>query len=198
MTGSCSRKPMSRRAAVMPLAASALLGMVLGAGCAAAGPNEGRVREDVVRVGTEDGRTLVMPIVHDDFVEGGVVMAQREDVWSILPLVFEDVDLPPPAVDEGTWTMAVQNHTIMRRLGDSPLSNLLECGRDMSGYHADTHRIRLSVRTWLRPAAQGTEVRTRVEARAASVEGRAGTIQCTSKGVLEARIANAAQARISG
>jgi hypothetical protein len=167
------------------------------AACTATAPNEGTIRQDVVRVGMDDGRTMVLPLVHDDFVEGGVVTALREDVWSILPLVFEEVGLPPPAVDEFTWTMAVQNHTIMRRLGDTQLSKLIECGRDMSGDHADSHRIRLSVRTWLQPAAQGTEVRTRVEARATSVEGRAGTIQCTSKGVLELRMANAAQARLS-
>ncbi|MBR9989006.1 MAG: hypothetical protein KFH98_04575, partial [Gemmatimonadetes bacterium] len=124
-------------------------------------------------------------------VEGGVVPAPRQEVWSRLPAVYGELGLPEPAVDHSVWTVAVQNHTIMRRVGSESMSGLIDCGRSMTGPNADSHRIRLSVRTWLEPSADGTEVRTRVEAVATPVDGRAGSFTCSSRGRLEMLIAQA-------
>jgi hypothetical protein len=164
------------------------------AGCASTGPNEGRPREDLVTVGSQDGRTLMLPLKRDDYVAGGTIDAPRETLWPLLPLVYEELGLPAPGADRSIWTVAVQNHTAMRRIGGERISTLLDCGRDLTGAHADTHRIRLSVRTWLEPAAEGTSVNTRVEASASSTEGRAGSFSCNSRGELEFRIANALMA----
>lgn len=166
--------------------------------CAARSPNEGRPREDVVRVSAHDGRSVVVPLIHEDFVTGGVVKAPREQLWPLLPLVYEELGLPAPARDQSIWTVAVQNHTLTRRLGSERLSELINCGSGLTGANADTHRIRLSVRTWLEPAAEGTEVRTRVEAHASSVEGLANSFHCSSRGELEMRIAAALQVRSAG
>ena len=83
--------------------------------------------------------------------------------------------------------------TVARRVEEhcARMSSLLECGRGMTGAYADTHRIRLTVRTWLEAAGSSTDVKTRVVAEASSVEGTAGTIACSSRGQLEARIAAA-------
>lgn len=163
--------------------------------CAASAPNEGRPREEVVRVGGHDGRSTVVPLIHDDFVTGGIVEAPREELWPLLPAVYEELGLPAPVADRSTWTVAVQNHALTRRLGSERLSTLIECGSGLTGAHADTHRIRLSVRTWLEPAPGGTGVRTRVEALASSLEGLANTFHCSSRGELEMQIAVALQAR---
>lgn len=157
----------------------------------ASSPNDGRSREDLVTVGSQDGRTIILPIQHDDFVGGGVVEAPREAVWSVLPIVYEELGLPVPAADRSIWTVAVQNHTTSRRIGSARMSELIDCGMEVTGAQADSHRIRLSVRTWLEPAAEGTKVVTRVQANASAVDGRAGSFACSSRGELETRIANA-------
>lgn len=170
--------------------------LVMLTACAASAPNEGRMREDVVRVGGHDGRSTVIPLIHDDFVTGGIVEASPEALWPLLPVVYEELGLPSPAADRSTWTVAVQNHALTRRLGNDRMSTLIECGSGLTGAHADTHRIRLSVRTWLEPAPGGTGVRTRVEALASSLEGLANTFHCSSRGELEMRIAVALQAHV--
>ncbi|HSK18156.1 MAG TPA: hypothetical protein VK912_03395 [Longimicrobiales bacterium] len=159
--------------------------------CGASSPNEGRSREDLVRVGSQDGRTIMLPIQHDDFTGGGIVEAPRETLWRLLPVVYEELGLPAPAADPSIWTVAVQNHTTSRRIGDTRMSEMIDCGMGLTGPHADSHRIRMSVRTWLEPAATGTKVITRVESNASSTEGTAGSFVCSSRGQLEARIANA-------
>jgi hypothetical protein len=166
------------------------LGLTL-AGCAASSPNEGRSREDLVTVGSQDGRTIMLPIQHDDFVGGGIIDAPRDAVWPLLPIVYEELGLPAPAADRSTWTVAVQNHTTSRRVGRARMSELIDCGMEATGAQADSHRIRLSVRTWLESAPDGTKVVTRVESVATPVDGRAGSFACSSRGELEARIANA-------
>ena len=123
--------------------------------CAASSPNEGRSREDLVRVGSQDGRTIMLPIQHDDFTGGGVVEAPRETVWPLVPVVYEELGLPAPAADKSIWTVAVQNHTTSRRVGHARMSELIDCGMGLTGAHADSHRIRLSVRTWLETVATG-------------------------------------------
>lgn len=167
------------------------------AACAARAPNESRPREDLVRVGGHDGRSVVVPLIHDDFVTGGIVEAPPETLWPLLPVVYQELGLPVPATDRSTWTVAVQNHTVTRRLGSARLSTLLECGSGLTGAHADTHRIRLSVRTWLEPVAEGSAVRSRVEAQASSLEGLANSFHCSSRGEIEMRIAVALQAHVS-
>jgi hypothetical protein len=130
-----------------------------------------------------------MSIRRVDYVPSKVLDAPRETVWGLLPAAYIDAGLPEPVADQSTWTVAVVDHRVARRIGDMRMSTLISCGSDLTGQHADTHRIRLSVRTWLEQSDGGTEARTRLEATASSTEGRAGVVACTSTGELENRIA---------
>lgn len=167
--------------------------------CASAAPNEEAADRERVVVSSGTGAQMMdVTIQRDDNMQSMVVDASRAAVWRVLPAVYEAVGLPEPAGDESIWTVAVQNHTAMRRLGGVGMSRIVECGRGMTGEHADTHRIRLSVRTWLTPVGESTRVSTRVEAVAASVEGRGGTLSCSSRGDLERRILTELRSRVEG
>src|SRR5690606_32833443 len=124
-----------------------------------------------------------------DYTPGTTIDVPRETLWAILPGVYQEIGLPAPAADRSIWTVAVQNHLAMRRVGRERMSTFIDCGSGITGAFADTHRIRLSIRTWLEPDGTGTRVTSRLNATATSTEGRAGTIACESRGVLEARIA---------
>lgn len=168
------------------------------AACATSGPNEIGSTTERVSVSEGGAQVIDVSISRDDPALTRHFDASPDAIWSLLPAVYADVGLPAPALDEASLTVAVQNHAIMRRVGDDRMSQLIDCGRGMSGDHADSHRIRLSVRTWVTGAAPATDVHTRVEATATSVEGRAGTITCTTRGRLEQNIAEALRARLAG
>lgn len=156
--------------------------------CAAAGPNARQDRTERVIVSGDAGTMADVNLRREDYVPSEVLDAPRETVWALLPAAYNDVGLPEPVADQSTWTVAVVGHRAMRRIGDTRMSAMISCGSDIAGQHADTHRIRLSVQTWLEESDGGTNARTRLEATASSIEGRAGVIACTSTGELENRI----------
>jgi hypothetical protein len=130
-----------------------------------------------------------MSIRREDYVPSTTLEVPRETVWELLPGVYEEIGLPVPGVDRSTWTVGVIDHRTSRRIGSMRMSTLISCGSDLTGQNADTHRIRMTVRTWLEETDGGTNARTRVEATASSTEGRASVVPCTSTGELENRIA---------
>jgi hypothetical protein len=164
--------------------------------CASADPNARQSGQDRIIVTSDPGGVVAdFNIQRPDYVGAFVVKDARDRLWSQLPAVYTELGLPAPVMDESIWTVEVRNHTATRRIGDIRMSQILDCGSDMTGQLADTHRIRLSVRTWLEPAGgENTEVRTRVDALASSME-RSATFSCSSRGELEARIAQALEER---
>ena len=169
-----------------------IIALLAVAGCAStADPNDRNVTPERVMIGRDGYQVADVTITREDYVPDTRLPTSRAALWALLPSVYDEVGLPAPSVDEATWTVLVQNHGVMRTLGGQRMSSLLECGRGMTGAYADTHRIRLTVRTWLEAAGSSTDVKTRVVAEASSVEGTAGTIACSSRGQLEARIAAA-------
>lgn len=168
------------------------------AGCSAHGsPDDRAANPQRVIVTSGEGSTLAdLELSKDDFLSTSVIPVSRSTAWSQLASVYEQLGLPAPAVDQRSWTMAVQGHTVRRRLGDERLSRYVGCGSDMTGQIADSHRVHLNVQTWLEEnGAHRTTVRTRVDATASSIESRAGTISCTTVGELETRIATALRER---
>lgn len=166
--------------------------IVVSAGCASSPHPAERTTDERVTISAPTGVVADMNLTRSQYVGGGVVPAARAEVWALLPAVYEELGLPAPAADRSSWTVAVQRHSIRRTLGRQRLSSFLECGRDMTGELADTHRITLSVRTWLENSGTAsTAVHSMIEATATSVEGRAGSSTCSTRGELERRILEA-------
>lgn len=169
------------------------------AACASTGPNEeGPDRERVTVSSGLGDQMMDVTLQRDDGTQTLIIDAPRDVVWRALPAVYQEVGLPEPAADQSIWTVAVQNHQAMRRIGRVGMSRILECGRGMTGENADTHRIRLSVRTWLTQVGESTRVSTRVDGVATSVEGRGGSITCSSRGALEESIMDELRSRAGG
>jgi hypothetical protein len=156
-------------------------------------------REDVVRVPSGDAMTDVR-IQRDDFITRSELEAPRAMVWETLPAVFAEIGLPHPVMDRTRWLATVDSYAIMRMLGKQPLSRFLSCGSGMSGEHANTRRIRLTVRTSLQSSdSDRTVVLTRVEAVAYPLDGTStAPAECASLGPLEATIANGLRSRTGG
>ena len=123
--------------------------------------------------------------------------ASPDKVWATLPAALADLGLSGGPQTGQTRTYLASVSSIRRQLNKVPLSRYLECGTTPSGASgADTHLIRLQVTSIVEPEGQGSRVRTQVLARATSIEGAAGIIDCSTTGVLEARLGDMLEARL--
>jgi hypothetical protein len=163
------------------------------AACAPAtrSPLDRHEADRTITVQTDTWRTDVSLRYRDD-VAIVDVPAPRREVWEPLRLAWAEIGLPEPVVDRSGYGLTLANHALTRRLGRTSLSNFLNCGTSVSGQVADTHRIRLSVRTMLEEVSpDGTEIHTRVDAVATPIAGGStASSVCSSRGVLEAQLAS--------
>jgi hypothetical protein len=134
----------------------------------------------------------------DDFVSRADLPAGRAAAWQHLQEVWAEIGLPEPLADRRSYTLVIANQLIQRRLGRTPLSAYLDCGSSMTGAHADTHRIRLTVQSMLeRIDESATRLHTRVDATAQSTGGASAPVmQCSSRGSLEGLIARTLRERL--
>lgn len=144
-----------------------------------------------VSVQTDDWRADVM-VRRSDGVAVTAVPVSRADLWQHLKQAWLDIGLPAASIDDANYRLTLSDHTVRRRLGDTPLASYLSCGTGMTGEHANTHRIHLTVRSILEPVGpDSTELHTRVDATASPTAGNTTAIlECSSRGRLETRLSN--------
>lgn len=180
---------------------STLTGILLlaltGCGAASAGPAtsapSGPARHIETGTGTEivlspEGPAAPVPLA-----------ATADQVFAVLPAVYEEVGIPVRSVDTPARTPGNQRFVTSRRVGEMTMDKLLRCGAGItSAPTAMTHRITMRVLTSVLPGTSGgSRLQTLVEATAASNEGTSTSqVAFASTGVLEARIAALAKARL--
>jgi len=102
------------------------------------------------------------------------------DVMGIAPTVFSERDL----------IVGRQNLVLRRRLGETRLSALLNCGSGITGNNADSYEITMTVFTQLSAAGDDlSRIATRVDASARPMGTSNTPVACTSTGRLEREIA---------
>ena len=114
-----------------------------------------------------------------------------EDAWRFLPAAFDSLGIPTSLVDPSTHVISNQGMKIRQRLGKTPLSRYIECGTTQIGPNADSYEVYLTVSTQLDRAGTGTIISTTVDALAKPLNFSQEYSRCSSKGVLEPRIADA-------
>lgn len=119
------------------------------------------------------------------------VPAAREEAWPALLRTFEELEIPLREVDGATYTVRNSRWVVSRRVGGQRLSTFLDCGRNASGYNADTYRLRLEIAS--RVVAQGagrSRVETQIQGIGQNMEGTSNSrVTCTSNHQLEYAIA---------
>lgn len=121
-----------------------------------------------------------------------------DSVWRLLPLVYARLGMEGRVLDSASRVYGVQNATVEKRLGESRISELIDCGATPLGAPAaESNRLVLSVTTRIPRGSAGTEVRTLVAATTAP-SGPGGTpVRCVSTGRLEQRLADLLRAELS-
>jgi hypothetical protein len=117
--------------------------------------------------------------------------ASFDRIWKVLPGVYGTLDIPIANFDAEKNTIGNVDLKLYRRLGQTPLTRLIDCGTTQIGPNADSYEVRLSVMTTIarsRADTANTTLTTIVEAVARPVQFAGEYRQCTSKGVLEEQL----------
>jgi hypothetical protein len=167
------------------LATTFLVGVVSAcASSSSAPPDRAAPTRQVLRVGN-----AAVEMYTQAGVGQTVVLAPTEQVWQVLPSVFEQLEIPvtqlDPRVPEignvGYWARRIEG----RRMG-----SYIDCGTNLSGQIANLYEIRLSVVTTLSAGPEGsTVVTTTVDAYGKPRTTSGNQVHCQSRQALEERIA---------
>ncbi|HEU5207824.1 MAG TPA: hypothetical protein VFU06_00320 [Longimicrobiales bacterium] len=162
------------------------------AGCAS-GPSRTNAgpHTEAVTVGRDAGGATDIRVTTEAYEKAYDVPGAREVLFNRFPEAFDALGLPAPMLDRRTWTAAVRDYTVQRRLNGERLSRMFECGSGPAGRYADTRRIEMDVTVRLEPAGDGTRVSTDIVAHSYDPTGRTQNTQCTTRGLLERMIADA-------
>lgn len=111
-------------------------------------------------------------------------------LWPRLNAAFANIGLPVTERDSADYAVAAQNAQFSGRLGNSPMSRVVDCGLTTVGsQRANSYRVWLTVASQLQPSGTGTVLRTTVVAKAQDQSSSTAAVQCGTTGVLEQEIA---------
>jgi hypothetical protein len=125
------------------------------------------------------------------------IYAGVEPIWAALPFIYTALSIPLTTADNQRLRFGNEGMKIRRRLGETPLVKLLDCGRTQIDQNAESYDIHMSVMTVLRRHdAQITIVSTSVEASGKPPQFGGSETRCRTKGELEKAIVLALRARV--
>lgn len=125
------------------------------------------------------------------------IYASVDSIWAALPAIYTALSIPLTTADPQTLRFGNEGMKIRRRLGETSLIKLLDCGRTQIGQNADSYEIVMSVVTTLaRAGIHTTVVSTGVEASGKPMQFGGSETRCRTKGELERLIALALRARV--
>jgi hypothetical protein len=159
----------------------------------AARPNDVRV------AGTGGGiRGSAMRVNPSYDVTFDTINATVDKVWAALPAVYTALSIPLTTADPKSLRFGNEGMRIRRRLGDTQLVKLLDCGRSQIGENAESYEIMMSVMSTLQQLSpQTTRVTTSIEASGKPIQFAGAETRCRSKGELERQISLALRARFA-
>lgn len=135
---------------------------------------------------------------HQPDVGQSTVSAPFTAVWTVLPGVFERLEIPVLEVDASAGLMGNQGYRA-RRVEGQRMSRWLDCGRGPVRANADVYEVTLSVVVQVLAAPDdATTVRTTVDAYARDRSLSGSSIHCISWGALERRVAELAAELLDG
>ncbi len=179
-----------------------VLSLVSFVGCATAQPGvEPPARVETVRVmgSGQPGGTINLGMSSEAAAPSvAMFVASPDDVWRVLPVVYESIAIPVTTRDLPSHTTGNPNLSARRRLGTATMSRLFDCGNTQGAASADIYDMRLSVLSRTRAGETGgTVLTTTIEAMGRPVAFSGEYVKCSSTRVLEARIADAVKAQLA-
>ena len=178
----------------------ALLVALASLGCAASPGTQADSGPEPERVTVISAGNQVMEVRSTaDGARAYWVDAPIENVWAVLPQVFEDLDVPLAVHDSDSKKIGNDGFQ-PRRVGGSRLSQFLRCGTGMTATpNADRYQVTMSLTTRLSEADDGgTTIVTVVWATAKPRDVGGNAVNCASTGELENRISEMVTEKLGG
>ena len=165
--------------------------LALAAACAG-GPGTGVVPTNqtttTVMVTAEGNRTFTGAAPVANSVQTALPV---DSALARLRAAYEMASIPVALFDPATGRVGNSRLQIRRALNREPLSTFVDCGRSMTGVHADQDQLTLSIVSTVRPVAGGgSQVETMLTGSAQDrTSGNVSDMQpCTTRGTLESRL----------
>jgi hypothetical protein len=150
---------------------------------------------ETVRVFSPSG-TASMRMSSDDAASTRKVTMAADQVWRLLPSVFDSLGIPVTSADPAKRTIGNDGFNVRGRLKGVPLSRYIDCGGSTGiGPNADSYQVNLLFLVGVRPADGGSSVSTTLQAMAKPVNFAQDYSACSSKGTLETRLVELLSAR---
>jgi hypothetical protein len=134
-----------------------------------------------------NGANRTYDLRHQPDVGESSVPAGLTAVWGVLPGVFERLEIEVSRVDAANGIMGTEGYRA-RRVAGERMSLWLDCGRGPVQAVADEYQVTLLLMVQILAAAEGTVVRTTVDAYARGRDSSGSSVHCISSGRLERRI----------
>ena len=136
--------------------------------------------------------------VTEDFVRTAAVEASPDEVWRVLPAVYEELKLPVGTVVTAERRIASANARFRERVAGERAARIVSCGTAADGREAaDSYELTLDIATVATPLEGGkTDVKSVVSGMAKPVFTNGEPVRCASTGRLEERIAAAVRVKL--
>jgi hypothetical protein len=122
-----------------------------------------------------------------------------EQVWRVLPFVFDSLGIPIAAMDPAKRTLGNESFRVRARLKGTPLSRYIDCGTSTQiGPNADNYDVVLILTAYVHAADPGSStVGTTFSAVAKPANFAQDYAPCNSRGLMESRFIDIARAKLA-
>ena len=164
--------------------------------CASSTPGPARPETESVRIGGAERNNMRLTSITQTNVTP--INFPIGKAWHAMPAAFDALSIPITTVDTARHTMSNDGFKLRRQLGSTPLSRYIECGTTQIGENADSYEIFITVVARLEEDKDSglTAMHTTFEAMARPIAFSREYSRCSSKGVLEKRLADAVKAQL--
>jgi hypothetical protein len=163
-------------------------------GCASTTPGPTSSPTSTVRVMGEGGGALTL--TSSTMANVTTIPFSIDQVWRVLPAVYDSLSIPITTVEPSKHLVANEGFKLRQTLGKTPLSRYIDCGATQIGANADSYDVYMTIVTHADAGSEGTKLSTTLEAAAKPVSFSQAYSRCTSRGVLETRIADVLKALV--
>jgi hypothetical protein len=180
-----------RRSSPVPgtsMRAITVLGILLLSGCSSTG--SAPPASQTLRIVDAGGGATQLTVTPSSDPNSVTLSHPAEDVWRVLPAVFETLGLPVTERNSTTRVIGNPGHKVRRQMAGVRLGQYVDCGRMQGTPSADTYELTLAVITRVVPAENRTSVlQTTVQATGQPLNFASSSVNCWTTRRLEARIA---------
>ena len=136
-------------------------------------------------------------ITNSDAAIPTTIEAPIDQVWPVMKSVFDSLAIPVTTLNPSTHVIGNAAFRARRRLGKTPMIQLIDCGNFQGGPSAETYDISFTITTQLVPLdARSTTLATLVQAQATPPSFSSSSVKCGSYGKLENMIVDEVRKRL--